>query len=89
MQSLSLVSPGSSGIRLLNVPEGKPRSFRLSAHSLSQLDRLCSRLDKTRSEAVAIAVTHLLATVERSQPVWVTVPSEDPDAKPSADHAQL
>jgi hypothetical protein len=54
-----------------------PRSFRLSQLDLKRLERLSRRLDRSRSEIVSAALVHLLSTIERDGPVWITAPSEN------------
>jgi hypothetical protein len=50
-----------------------------------RLERLRRMVDKSPSGVLSLALAHLLATLERDQPIWLTVPSEpdEPVAEPS------
>jgi hypothetical protein len=52
-----------------------------------RLERLRRMVDKSPSGVLSLALAHLLATLERDQPIWLTVPSEpdEPVAEPSDD----
>lgn len=65
----------------------KPRSFRLTDHSVDQLERLQARLRRNQTDVVQLAITHLLATLERQEPVHLEVPS-DQDEQDDAGPAQ-
>jgi hypothetical protein len=41
-----------------------------------RLERLRRMVDKSPSGVLSLALAHLLATLERDQPIWLTVPSE-------------
>ena len=65
----------------------KARTFRLTDLDDKRLDRLRRMVDKSPSAVQSLALAHLLATLERDQPIWLTVPSEpdEPVAEPSED----
>jgi hypothetical protein len=72
----------------------KPRTFRLTDLDDKRLDRLRRMVDKSPSAVQSLALVHLLATLERDQPVWLRVPSEpdEPVPEPSDDeetHASI
>ena len=65
--------------KLLLMPEKSSTSFRLSATAQRRLRKLCYRLGKAerdRAEVLETAITHCLGSLERDQPLWMTVPSE-------------
>lgn len=55
---------------------GHSRSFRLSDQAIRRMERLVRMLNTSRNDVVEIAVSHLLATVEKDEPVYLRVPSE-------------
>ena len=63
---------------MLNVPRTPPTTFRLSDGDRANLARLQELLGGRRSQTdvVSLALTHLLATVQRDERVHVTVPDE-------------
>jgi hypothetical protein len=60
----------------------KPRTFRLTDLDDKRLDRLRRMVDKSPSAVQSLALVHLLATLERDQPVWLRVPSEPDEPVP-------
>lgn len=64
---------------MLNVPRTAPTTFRLSDGDRANLIRLQELLGGRRSQTdvVSLALTHLLATVQRDERVHVTIPTED------------
>lgn len=40
------------------------------------MNKLTGRLGKTETEIVSVGVAHLLGSLERDQPIWMTAPSE-------------
>ena len=54
----------------------KPRTFRMTNLDDKRLDRLRRMVGRPASAVQSLALVHLLATLERDQPVWLTVPSE-------------
>ena len=58
------------------MPETPVSRHRLSARTREQLEVLHDVLGKTESEILEDAVAHLLGTLERDQPVWLTAPSD-------------
>lgn len=59
-----------------NVPT-KPRSFRLDDTDLEILMRLQRMMRRSQTEVISTALVHLMATVQRDEPVRVTLPEGD------------
>lgn len=57
-----------------------PRSFRISDEVVERIDEIRHLTGRARSEVVEIAVTHLLATITRGRPVYMTLLEETPSA---------
>ena len=51
-------------------------SLRLSSLDKARIAKLRDRLDARSSEVVTEAICHFLATIEKDEPVYRTVPSE-------------
>lgn len=54
----------------------KQRSFRLSDRAVAHLEWLAERLGRTQTDVVETALTHLRATEELRERVYLTVPSD-------------
>jgi hypothetical protein len=49
-----------------------PSAFRISPLAKRQLKQLAEQQDKSDAEILEIAIAHLLGTLDRDQPVWMT-----------------
>lgn len=52
------------------------RSYRFTNSTVSKMERLAALLEKTDTQILEEAVAHLLGTLERDQPVWMTSPKD-------------
>lgn len=60
----------------------KRKQFVFDELMLERLNKLSNRLaGKTETDIMRDSLAHFLGTVERDQPVWMTVPSEVQKAK--------
>ena len=50
------------------------RSYRFTNSTTKRLERLSDILEKTDTAIIEEAIAHLLGTLERDQPVWLTSP---------------
>jgi hypothetical protein len=62
-------------LEILHLPRAT-RSYRFDELTMERLNKLAGRLGKTETEIVSAGVAHLLGTLERDQPIWMTAPSE-------------
>ncbi len=50
------------------------RSYRFTNSTASRLEKLADILEKSDTAIIEEAIAHLLGTLERDQPVWLTSP---------------
>lgn len=62
-------------LEILHLPKAT-RSYRFDELTIQRLNKLANRLGKTETEIVSTGVAHLLGSLERDQPLWMTAPSE-------------
>ncbi len=63
-------------IRILELPR-VTRSYRFDDRTLERLNKLARRLpSKSDTAILEDAIAHLLGTLERDQPTWMTAPSD-------------
>jgi len=55
------------------------RSYRFTNSTASRLERLADMLEKSDTAIIEEAIAHLLGTLERDQPVWLTSPPKGRD----------
>lgn len=59
------------------VEKSNSRSYRFSNGSVKKLQRLSAiRPDMSDTAIIEAAIAHLLGTLEREQPVWLTSPGD-------------
>jgi hypothetical protein len=58
-----------------------PRSFRFNDDDLSRLSRLQTRLKRNARDTVSMALVHMLASLEKGEPIHVEIPSEQEEEK--------
>jgi hypothetical protein len=66
----------ASILRLMAAPKGESRNFKFGPLTAKRLEKLGRKLDKSDTAILEIAITHLLSTLERDEPVRMTIPTE-------------
>lgn len=64
-------------LSLMPAQRSNSRSYRFTNGSVKKLERLSGLLEKTDTQIIEEAIAHLLGTLERDQPVWMTSPPGD------------
>lgn len=63
--------------KIFTMPiEKTTRSYRFSKVTQDRIERLGELLQKSDTQILEDAIAHLLGTVDRDQPVWVTSPHD-------------
>lgn len=62
-------------LEVLHLPR-TTRSYRFDELTIQRLNKLTGRLGMTETETVSRGIAHLLGSIERDQPLWMTAPSE-------------
>jgi hypothetical protein len=80
-----------AAILRLNMPteKSKSRNFRFTNSTNSKLERLADILEKSDTAIIEDAIAHLLGTLERDNPVYLTSPrgTEKTHKRPPRDAA--
>lgn len=64
---------GGATARIIELmPEKTPTTFRLSPLAKRRLRAMAESTDRSDAEILEIAIAHLLGTLDRDQPVWMT-----------------
>ena len=61
------------------MPETPASQFRLKPLAKKRLRALAIAMEKSESAVIDLAIAHLAGTLQRDQPVFMTVPDEDSD----------
>lgn len=62
--------------QVMPTEKGASRSFRFSTVTSRRLERLSDLLEKSDTAILEDAIAHMIGTLERDQPVWLTAPSD-------------
>jgi hypothetical protein len=63
-------------LEIVHLPRAT-RNYRFDEQTIQRLNKLSNRLGaKTETDILEDAIAHLLGSLERDQPVWMTAPSE-------------
>jgi hypothetical protein len=64
-------------LEIYNLARPTQRSYRFDEQTVERLNKLSNRLgNKTETQIITDAIGHLLGSLERDQPIWMTAPSE-------------
>ena len=63
-------------LRLMPAEKGNSRSYRFTNSTTKKLERLSDITEKSDTAIIEEAIAHLLGTLERDQPVWLTSPRD-------------
>lgn len=74
-------------LEIVNLPR-TARSYRFDEQTIQSLNKLANRLgSKTDTEIVSIGIAHLLGSLERDNPIWMTAPSDTQKGHKRLQHA--